>query len=447
MMRKIRRLLLEISVISIALALRASCSKEPKEEMVSMSSLRAQSIHFQYAIYYLPLPSRDPSALLPLLLADEKHWLKVVNEMEEAPNDPLVHAYSCDKVQEKYAPPDVEYLQLFGRGLTREQAEKLHKCERAFIMDFGHPGRRVWEALQTANRVAEMMARETGGLLWDEETREVFRPDEWHKRRVASWTDLVPNVSDHTTIHSYKSDEYVRAITLGMSKFGLPDVVIEDFSWSLNRNMGNLINSFCQSMAEGAVVKESGPFDLEMESLKSNSTAVALLTLKKGTWEEGDPKNRLIEIAFDRYSGSDVHARQENMLSSLFGWEDRLTTVRHDEQLLAASRNAKAKLPMLYKAFTKGLEPGEFILVKAPFETTDGGNEWMWVEITAWKGNKIKGLLKNEPSNIPSLHGGQLVEVKQEDVFDYMRHYPDGREEGNETGAIIEKMQAQSEKQ
>jgi uncharacterized protein YegJ (DUF2314 family) len=327
-------------------------------------------------------------------------------------------------------------------------------------MDFGHPGRRVWEALQTANRVAEMMARETGGLLWDEETREVFRPDEWHKRRVASWTDLVPNVSDHTTIHSYKSDEYVRAITLGMSKFGLPDVVIEDFSWSLNRNMGNLINSFCQSMAEGAVVKESGPFDLDlralknkkvrdlqMESLKSNSTAVALLTLKKGTWEEGDPKNRLIEIAFDRYSGSDVHARQENMLSSLFGWEDRLTTVRHDEQLLAASRNAKAKLPMLYKAFTKGLEPGEFILVKAPFETTDGGNEWMWVEITAWKGNKIKGLLKNEPSNIPSLHGGQLVEVKQEDVFDYMRHYPDGREEGNETGAIIEKMQAQSEKQ
>jgi len=28
----------------------------------------------------------------------------------------------------------------------------------------------------------------------------------------------------------------------------------------------------------------------------------------------------------------------------------------------------------------------------------------------------------------------------QDDVFDYIRRYPDGKEEGNETGVIIEKM-------
>jgi uncharacterized protein YegJ (DUF2314 family) len=65
----------------------------------------------------------------------------------------------------------------------------------------------------------------------------------------------------------------------------------------------------------------------------------------------------------------------------------------------------------------------------------------MWVEITAWEGANIKGMLKNEPFNIPSLHGGQVVKVRQEDVFDYIRYYPDGRKEGNETGAIIENMQ------
>lgn len=65
----------------------------------------------------------------------------------------------------------------------------------------------------------------------------------------------------------------------------------------------------------------------------------------------------------------------------------------------------------------------------------------MWVEITVWQGNTIKGLLKNEPYRIPSLHGGQIVQVKQEDVFDYMRSYPDGRIEGNQTGTIIQKLQ------
>jgi uncharacterized protein YegJ (DUF2314 family) len=165
-----------------------------------------------------------------------------------------------------------------------------------------------------------------------------------------------------------------------------------------------------------------------------------LLSLKKGKWEEGDPQNRLIEIAFDRYAGRDIHAMQESRMSSLFGWEDETSAVKHDEELLAASKRAKSQLPALLKAFSKGLAPGEFIQVKAPFKAVDGGNEWMWVEIIEWQGNSIKGLLKNEPFNVPSLHGGQIVEVSQEDIFDYIRNYPDGRQEGNETGAIIEKM-------
>jgi uncharacterized protein YegJ (DUF2314 family) len=64
----------------------------------------------------------------------------------------------------------------------------------------------------------------------------------------------------------------------------------------------------------------------------------------------------------------------------------------------------------------------------------------MWVEITGWNGDNIKGPLKNEPFNIQSLHRGQIVEVKQDDVFDFIRQFSDGRQEGNETGAVIEKM-------
>jgi hypothetical protein len=90
--------------------------------------------------------------------------------------------------------------------------------------------------------------------------------------------------------------------------------------------------------------------------------------------------------------------------------------------------------------FKKGLAPGEYIQVKAPFTAPTGGNEWMWVEVTAWQPGKIKGLLKNEPFNIPSLHGGQLVEVDEAKAFDYIRTFADGREEGNETAAIIERQ-------
>jgi uncharacterized protein YegJ (DUF2314 family) len=180
---------------------------------------------------------------------------------------------------------------------------------------------------------------------------------------------------------------------------------------------------------------------MQLATLKPNAAAIAKLSLVKGTWEDGDPRNRLVEIRFDRYPGTDHYARQEAMLGALFGSEDSVQRVTHTNELLEASRAASVKLPALREAFRRGLKPGEYIQVKAPFATPDGGNEWMWVEVTSWEGDAISGLLKNEPANIPSLHGGQMVKVSQSKVFDYIRRDADGREEGNETGKILKRLQ------
>ena len=70
----------------------------------------------------------------------------------------------------------------------------------------------------------------------------------------------------------------------------------------------------------------------------------------------------------------------------------------------------------------------------------------MWVEVTSWKGNLIRGTLESEPTNVPNLHGDQVIEVWQGDVVDYLRGYADGRTEGNTTGALIEKMGKENKK-
>ena len=437
-----------------ACVLCCSCARQPGEDAVPAGSPMADSVHFQFAVYFLPVPSGDPLAVLREAVDEGGVSLKIVDDIPETPGEMLVSARVEENVGQEYAPPDLDTLQYFGRGLTGEQAQSLQDCRQALILDFAHPSDQVWPALQAANRLLVEIARATGGLLWDEQTREVFSPDEWHKRRIASWTEGVPNIDDHTTIHAYKKDEYVRAITLGMSKFGLPDVVVQEFSWSLSRPVGHLINVFCQAMAEGAVFEKAGEYELDLrairnadvrepqiESLKPNATGIARLSLNKGVWEEGDPPNRLIELGFDRYPGRDIHAKREALLGSFLGWEDSIARVDHDEELLAASERARAQLPALGQAFAAGLSPGEFIQVKAPFDTPDGGTEWMWVEVTSWEGKRIKGLLKNEPFDIPSLHAGQRVEVKEDDVFDYIRRHADGSHEGNETAKIIEKMQ------
>ena len=37
--------------------------------------------------------------------------------------------------------------------------------------------------------------------------------------------------------------------------------------------------------------------------------------------------NRQLEIGFDRYQGADLHARQEAMISSLWGWSEKIKSV------------------------------------------------------------------------------------------------------------------------
>lgn len=441
--------------ILIAMSLpSASCAAKPRENQAITGSPMSASIHFQYAVYLPPATGKDPQMALREALRKTYPSLKLLVQVPEKPSETVVSARIQKNVDKEYPPPSVESLEYFGHGLSKEQAKALQESKQALILEFAHPSSQVWVALRTANQLVEQLARETDGFVWDQETREVFTPDAWKQRRLANWTAGIPTIQEQTTIQVYKKDEFVRAITLGMKKAGLPDVVVEEFDWSSENQMGDLINIFCQAMAEGASLNVPGPYTMDlksirdasfresqMKSLKETATGVGYLQLKTGVAVKGDPDNRLVELAFDRYGGKDFQAKRENLLGCFFGAEDQTVLIHHNDQLLEASRKAKAQLPGLYSRFNSDLKPGEIILVKAPFKTRTGGNEWMWVEVSHWKNKKIRGVLENDPELVPDLHAGEVVEIREEDVFDYIHKYPDGRREGNTTGEIIQKME------
>jgi len=434
-------------------------SKDAAHERVPAGAPMAESIRFEFAVYFLSIPPVDPIKVLKHELSASPNAPHVVEKIPDMPSGEFVQARLEKDAKNKYRPPDDRLLQYFGHGLSREQAQSLQDSNQVLILDFAHPKKYVWDALRTANLLVERLARQTNGLIWDEETREIFTPDEWHARRLSSWNTEIPIVAKQTIIHAYKNTEFVRAITLGMSKMGLPDVVVDDFPWSSNHQVGNLINDFCQTMAEGASFGPRGEFDLdlkaiqnasvrdaELHSTKANATSVARLTLELASPEQGDANNRLIRITADRYPGADRHAKQETMFSSFFGSDDAIVRIKHTDALLKASEEARTRLPALKSAFNSGLKPGEYILVKAPFATSTGGTERMWVEVSSWENATIRGLLQNDPFDIPTLHAGQVVVVDEGRIFDYIRHMPNGTQEGNATSKIIEQMEAQQQK-
>ena len=421
-----------------------------------------QSGFLRVILYYARNPIVSPEERLRALLPGHIAGARIVERLPARASgltEPQVLRIAVADTSKQFTPPPLDSLQFFGRGLSREEAQALAQSGVAWALAIHLPQARFGAQFEAAQRLVHEIAVDTGALIWDDDSREAFNPASWKQQRIDSWLDGAPELARHTTIHLYRHGDYLRAITLGLGKFGLPDLVVQELTQSDNRAAGLLLNLLAQRLAEGSVRPRAGQFDLKVADLRDprlkaqaareslpGASGVAPLCLSTARAEEGDPDNTILAIGFERAPGNDSHAQRFALLARAFGVDaEQIRMASSSDGVLAeASRRARARLPQLKAEFTRGLAPGDKLLLKARFEVSAGGAgagpsaEYMWVEVIRWDGGgNIAGLLMNEPQVLKDLHAGQEVRVAEADVFDYIRAWPDGRREGNETGRIL----------
>lgn len=126
------------------------------------------------------------------------------------------------------------------------------------------------------------------------------------------------------------------------------------------------------------------------------------------------------------------------VLMDLFGMVESVENIRgDDERMEIAHRRALAELPVARKRFLDGLPVGAKLYVKHGFLVHEDEHEYMWILVNSWNGSQIDGQLSNNPRHRLDLSVGQAVGISEEDVFDWMISYPDGREEGNYTTRVL----------
>lgn len=407
------------------------------DNLMPAGPLQDGPIAYAFAIYYLPMPWADPFESLDGLLASKFTEFRQADGITGDETEPTVHVWVTVDPGNDCPPPEPEFVQLFNLGLTPQQATALQSTQAAMILNFVYPKGQAWDRLRAALQLTGDLAAATGGLIWDNETRQIFTPAAWNELRVDRWTAAIPDINDHTILHAYETNGHMRLVTLGMGKVGLPDIVVNQVPRSACSNVGHLFNVFCQTIAERPVIDRRGEFDLDHGRIRPDTTGTAPLTVKIGTHDDGDPDNRLLEITFDRGPGRDVHTRRHTILAAAFDSRSGIVPVTHTSALETASLQARAKLPALRTLFNEGLPPSEYLQVKSPFEGPEGTQEWIWVDVVRWDGDKITGSLANTPFNIANLDAGQTVIVAQSTIFDYLHKRSDGTIEGNETEKLI----------
>lgn len=335
---------------------------------------------------------------------------------------------------ETFAPPDPDMLGFLGVGLSPEESKAVQGAKAVAVLKVSVTDPSKAEAtMRELNALVGEIAESSDGLPWDEDTRQLFSRSDWAKR-----AEFGPDKSGerwrHFTVHNYRDGELIRQVTLGMGKFGLPEIANEGIAAHEGETMGALLNLVAEAMVDGAVVGEGGTLPITTPDGKTVNVHLGV-----GTRQEGDAPGRLVVL---RYPGmGSLQQRHVALLEKVYGpmKGEIIDAEVDDAELLAASNKAKQDLAKLEQHFADGVPDLEHLSVKAPFETDDGGVEWMWVEVTQWNDSKMKGILQNEPRAIVDLKRGATVEVEVESLFDYLHGRADGSSAGGTTNDILQR--------
>lgn len=419
----------------------ASASGQP----VPAGSPLAETATMSFGIYFLPRAKGDARAALVERLRALRPPLEV---MVDGSPHASSHAFVRERQIADFRPPDRQSLEYAGRGLSEAEATAVQDSQQVVTVDLVVERARMHAVHRDAMAIMLEVATRSGGLLWDEDTRQLFSRDAW-RERTATWTGRLPDAPSLFAIHSYRDGELVRVVTLGLAKLGLPDLVVEHVAPNSAQSMARLINLLAQTMVDGAVIRYGGLIEVDSASVPDKAGgptypgARLSLALVGGTRDEGDADNRLWQVAFPPGPADRLQERQDAVLDQLFGTRDEITPVEHDDEMLALSQRARARLlGDIKKQFRQPSWPDtNQLMVKAPFRTDDGGNEWMWVDVLRWKGTTIEGILENDPAAVSGLRGGARVSVEEDAVFDYLLKRARGTSEGNTTGELMERRQ------
>lgn len=297
-------------------------------------------------------------------------------------------------------------------------------------------------------RLVARLAESTGGVVWDELTQEYFSPDALLTRRTADWEGNLPWAQMHFTVFVDEPENGgLSYATAGLRRFGLPELELRGVPRNSRDIANRLVNVVAQTLVEhidDEVIPGRYPVDLTKLKhagfRKYLDEASVKGAAKKTTLELrpiGDGEIPSLEITVPGEGSTSV--RVVRGLTALFGTQDEAKHIEHDEELEALSKKQMAEFQKTVKPrFLKGLETGAVLLVKAPFKTSAGGREWMWVEVSRISANgNITALLANDPADVPGLERGAEVVVKEAELFDWYLEEADGSTSGDKTGELM----------
>jgi uncharacterized protein YegJ (DUF2314 family) len=381
---------------------------------------------------------------------DTRHCGATCDALRKVIADPLRFAVEVMKAED-YILPAKDSFDTIGAGLTK--AERASITERSQVVVVRTHGVASIEQLpaRTAFAVTAVAAEALSGLIYDEATRRIENLSQFRERLIT--VPLGQNVFSphHISVQIYRQEDgTARLLTLGMVRFGSPDLTMRGAAPELGPTLANVLNVAASwaagaktelpivvSLADVARVASQRAEGLAKDPSASRPVALDAIDADR---IEGDPDNGMLELV---PRGGVTREAWASVATDLFGPAPKLVFASFDKELDAIAVRARKELPGVSRRF----ESGEGALfVKGPFaipegSRVDGGatEEWMWIEVSSCDARGCAGVLSNTPGYATNLAPGKPVRVARDKLADWLLRLPDGGAAGGDSIRALER--------
>jgi hypothetical protein len=234
-----------------------------------------EQAYAQYAIFHLERARQDPFKSLQKVAKGTKF---VVYRDEAADEAVPPYLVLRDLPVDDYPVPDGEPLD-DGAWITPAMRKSLVSSKRATVVDAVMPLHD--DSLLSFSKVMLALVQATGGVLWDDDARDYFSPDDWKKRRVQSWEKSIAEVRAHFTVYVDAAEHTVDLKSGGLHHFGLPELALKSVPKTSQTWAIALLNLVAQTLLEARVPAMPGPLKVRLAAIKHRGMredAQALLT-------------------------------------------------------------------------------------------------------------------------------------------------------------------------
>jgi uncharacterized protein YegJ (DUF2314 family) len=327
-------------------------------------------------------------------------------------------------------PTDIDKVAL---GLTREEKQSVEKGEWVYVIQVRGPSQQDHVHARLGFAITAFIAEKLKGIVHDQVCERMERPADFAKRAITS--PLGQSAFSRNRIefqYTPKPDGTVRLVSVGMSRFGAPDLVVESATMRVAEKLSDVLVAVAHKLERG---ESMSPIRVTLDDMETARGAPfgddagatqppfpVMIGLEPVRAKAGDPSAFMARVVPEEGATPEGY---RDLAEAFFGTlEDEEPS---DEEIAQLRAKTQAKLPEVLAQYKKSKQR---LLVHAPFElkgnTGSGAAEFLWMEVEGFDDKTVSGVLVDEPRYVLSKKKGDRVTRPRDQIVDFMLDTPDG---------------------